>query len=287
VSGVELPVAGPLDLEPTLAWGQSFRWQPDGRGRYVGVVGGDIVRLTRTPAGVWVESAPTPPGELAESLAAYLRLDDDLLAIQSRLAADPHVAAGIRAYPGLRMLRQDPWETLASFILSQVSNIPRIHRTVEALARAYGAPVRLGGTWRRTFPGPAQVAEAGERRLRRLGCGFRAPYLAAAAEAVADGRLRLDALRAEPYPAVLEALTGLVGVGDKVADCVMLFALDRPEAFPADRWVLRVLREWYALPERFSYPAIRAWAQGRFGQDAGYANHYLFWHIREGSRAGA
>jgi N-glycosylase/DNA lyase len=275
------PITQPLDLPSTLACGQCFRWKEDAAGAWVGVLGRDVLRLRMMPDGLAIESAPTPPAELAEHLAAYLRLDDDLPAIQARLGLDEHVGLGIAHYPGLRLLRQDPWETLAGFILSATSNIPRISHTMELIAVQFGEPVSLDGVTRHAFPPPAVLAEVGEQALRGLGCGFRAPYLSRAAAAAASGVLPLDRLRSAPYDDVLAALTSLHGVGDKVADCVMLFSLDRMEAFPADRWVRRVVQEWYGLPENLSYDGVRQWAWARFGSDAGYANQFLFWDRRQ------
>ena len=294
-----LPVDQPLELRSTLASGQCFRWREDaGRGSdgceeeagcWTGVIGADVVRLRHVPGGIAIESAPSAPADLAESIAAYLRLDDDLPAIQQRLGLDVPVAEGIAHYPGLRLMRQEPWETLAGFILSSTSNIPRIARTMELLATTFGETVVLESelgepSVRHTFPSAGLLAEAGEARLRELGCGFRAPYLAGAAEAVASGALALDRLRGAAYEEGLAGLTALHGVGDKVADCVMLFSLDRLEAFPADRWVRRVVVELYGLASNVSYDGVRQWAAERFGADAGYANQYLFWQVRESRR---
>ncbi|MEX2431319.1 MAG: DNA glycosylase [Dehalococcoidia bacterium] len=276
-----LPLTQPLDLPSTLASGQCFRWRQDAAGAWVGVLGCDIVRLSVMPEGLTIQSTPTPPAELAEYIAAYLRLDDDLPAIQARLGVDAHVAEGIAHYPGLRLLRQDPWETLAGFILSSTSNIPRISRTMELIAANYGEPVSLDNATRYTFPPAAVLADAGEEALRGLGCGFRAPYLAQAAAAVAFGGLPLHGLRGAPYADAMAALTSLHGVGEKVADCVMLFSLDLLEAFPADRWVRRVVEEWYGLPPDLRYDGVRQWAWARFGGDAGYANQFLFWDRRQ------
>jgi N-glycosylase/DNA lyase len=282
---VVLAVGQPLDLSSSLASGQCFRWREDDDGRWTGVIAGDIVRLTRTPDGVAIESAPTSPGELVELVASYLRLDDDLPAIQSRLGVDAKVSESIAHYPGLRLLRQEPWETLAGFILSSTSNIARISRTVELIADNFGDARELDGVTRRTFPAAALVAEAGEERLRELGCGFRAPYLARAAEAVASGALPLEGLRGAAYADVLGSLTALHGVGDKIADCTMLFSLDRLDAFPADRWVRRAVANWYGLASNDSYDGVRQWAWERFGGDSGYANQYLFWDARQQARA--
>ena len=279
-----LPIDVPLDLTSTLASGQCFRWRVDDVGRWNGVIGSDIVRLSMVGDGVRIESSPTPPAELAESIVAYLRLDDDLPSIQRALREDERVRVGIDHYPGLRLLRQDPWETLAGFILSSTSNIPRISKTVELLSNTFGEPRELDGLRRSTFASPEALAEAGEARLRELGCGFRGPYLAQAADAVASGKLPLRALRGAPYADVLAALTSLHGVGDKIADCAMLFSLDRLDAFPADRWVRKVLADWYGVPANISYDGARHFAWERFGDNAGYANQYLFWNERQSTR---
>ena len=275
----------PLDLTSSLTSGQCFRWRVDDDGRWTGVLGGDVVRISPAPGGSFaVESAPSPPDETAKALAAYFRIGDDLAAVHRRIRWDERVREGVAAYPGMRVLRQEPWETLAAFILSSTSNMPRISRTVELLAETFGERVTLDGASRCAFPPPERLAEAGDARLRELGCGFRAPYLAEAAAAVASGALPLDALRGAPYEDALAALTSLRGVGDKIADCVMLFALDKTEAFPIDRWALRVLREWCGLPANVKYAEAREWAQSRFGADAGYANQYLFWLVRQSTR---
>lgn len=271
----------PLDLAATLDSGQCFRWLPEVDGAWIGVLGEDVVRLRKTGQHLVIESAPTSADQIVNRVMEYLRMDDDLTAIHQRLMEDPHVREGIRAYPGLRLLRQDAWETLAAFILSSTSNISRIRRTVESIALAYGRPVNLNGIERYTFPSPGELAEISETELRRLGCGFRAPYLSRAARAVAQGQIRLNELRGEHYELAQGALTSLFGVGDKIADCVMLFSLDRTEAFPVDRWVRRAMERWYGIGPFSRYEESRRWAWQRFGRDAGYANQYLFWSRRQ------
>jgi N-glycosylase/DNA lyase len=178
----------------------------------------------------------------------------------------------------MRVLRQDPWECLVSFICSSASNIPRITRNIESICDVYGRPVGSGEARRNTFPTPRELSRAGEEPLRALGLGYRAGYIAETAGVIAAGAVDLMALREEPYEDALETLTGLAGVGDKVANCALLFSLDKPEAFPVDVWIDRALREWYldGQGESIPRPKLRPWAQERFGPYAGYANHYLF-----------
>lgn len=279
-----LRVDQPLDLDVTLDSGQAFRWRRRDDGAWFGVVRGAIWRLRQTSAGIGIKASAEPSEGILAAVASYLRLDDDLPAIQAALAVDEHIREGIRAYPGLRILRQEPWEALAGFILSSTSNIPRIARTMELLADELGEPLELGDTRRNSFPTPEAMAAAGEQGLRDLRCGFRARYLAAAADAVLSGDLALDTLRGASYDDTLSALAALPGIADKIADCVMLFSLDHMEAFPVDRWIHRALAEWYGMDEKFDYAKMRAWASERYGAWAGYANQYLFWRIRQTRR---
>ena len=285
-----MPVHQPLDLAATLFSGQSFRWRRQGEWSY-GVLSGNLVKIRRGEDGVEFFSTPQDEPSLQPLLSDYLGLDVDLDAIYASIAPDQRIQAAIARYRGMRILRQDPWESLISFICSSASNIPRITRNVEALCTTFGRPLRLDDHVRSTFPSPHELADAGERRLLGLGLGYRAGYVAATARAIAEERVTLTALREASYEDALKALTSLAGVGDKVANCVLLFSLDKPQAFPVDVWVHRAIREWYldgggrarwkgyrrpSESGTISLKTIRLWAQDYFGPYAGYANQYLF-----------
>ena len=203
-------------------------------------------------------------------------MDDDLSAIYEEINRDDRMDAMIRRYPGLRLLRQEPWECLTAFICSATSNIPRIAANMESMADAFGEPRSLHGRVRYSFPPAHKIAEAGEGALRELGLGFRAKYLANAAVQVAEGALDLEEVRRLPYWEARARLTKLYGIGSKIADCVLVFSLDKLEAFPIDRWVSRAVQEWYLNGSKMSYDDIVHWAHGYFGQYAGYAQQYLF-----------
>ena len=283
-----IDVACPLDLGATLESGQAFRWtREEGDGAWFrGIVFGNQVRLGQAPEGVEFTSEPGPEGVVAPLIRDYLRLDDDLPAIYSVLESDDQVRAGIDRFRGMRVLRQAPWECLVCFICSANNNIPRITRNVADIAAAFGSPILDGRSCPSAFPTAEQLAEAGEPALRELGLGFRARYVAAAAERVARSRIDLFSLREASYQEALDALVELPGVGDKIANCVLLFSLDKLEAFPVDVWIDRALREWYFTPNGETVPRarMRAWAQERFGRYAGYANQYLFHHRRLAGR---
>ena len=276
-----IPFTGPLDLITTLESGQAFRWRRDGEW-LTGVVFENIVRTRQTREGVEFTCAPDDETAVAPLFRDYLRLDDDLEAICDRIRVDDRIAEALLRYPGLRVLRQEPWECLVSFICSANNNVPRISVNVEDIAENFGRPLALGDCRRSAFPSTATLAEVGEDDLRALGLGFRAKYVAGAARIVAAGNLDLYALREADYDEALSALLELPGVGDKVANCILLMSLDKREAFPVDVWIDRALREWYpehvtrADGKPFTRAAMRPWAQSYFGEFAGYANQYLF-----------
>ncbi|MQF49102.1 hypothetical protein FIM08_04320 [SAR202 cluster bacterium AC-647-N09_OGT_505m] len=272
---LSLNITQPLDLATTLESGQAFRWRRQGPW-YYGVLQDNLVALKQKGTRLDVRSAGSPTQQIESSLQDYLRLDDDLEAIYSVIDTDHRMNGAITEYHGLRILRQDPWECLVSFICSANSNIPRISATVESLAQNYGRPLRLGDYVDYSFPTPEKLADAGEAALRDLKLGFRAKYVAQAAEKVGRGEVKLELLRHLPYQDAKDALTSIAGVGDKVADCVLLFSLDKLDACPIDRWVRRAMEEWYLDGAKLNYKAIRAWSLERWGEYAGYAQQYLF-----------
>ena len=272
---LSLQVPHPLDLVVTLESGQAFRWHRRGEWSY-GVVQGNLLGLKQDGSRIEARSSLSSPERVEALLRDYLRLDDDLEAICSAINTDSYMAVSIDRYPGLRILRQDPWECLVSFICSANSNIPRISWTMNTLSREYGEPLELDGYVHHSFPTPERLAEAGEMSLRALKMGFRAKYVAEAAEKVAAGEIELAPLHGQSYDAAKAVLMSLNGVGEKVADCVLLFSLDKMSAFPIDRWIRRAMEDWYLNGAKLNYKTGRNWSVERWGENAGYANQYLF-----------
>jgi N-glycosylase/DNA lyase len=281
---MQLDVDQPFDLASSLDSGQAHRWRREGDWHW-GVVQGNLVRIrqTRTATGagqgntVEFRCAPGPEAALAPLLRTYFRLDDDLPAIYGHIRQDPRVAGMVDRYPGLRLLRQEPWECLIAYICSANNNIPRIHQMMEKLADSYGDPIALDGQVRHAFPSPQGLAQVGELELRRLGLGFRARYLAPAARLVAEGALDLEALARAPYQEAKARLMECPGIGPKIADCVLVFSLEKLEAFPIDVWVRRALGEWYFPGQKTPTDRVLLeWAHGHFGRYAGYSQQYLF-----------
>ncbi len=278
---VHLDIDQPFDLAESLESGQAHRWKNLGDGWYSGVLGQWLIHVRQEPEGVRYRATcagdDANPESLKSLLRSYFRLDDDIEAIYGDICRDRRVAEMVNRYPGLRILRQDPWECTVAFICSATSNIPRIHQNMEAMADSLGDPLELVGEVRHTFPSAEQLASAGEGFLRELGLGFRAPYVVAAAQRVCDGELDLDELVRLPYPETKSRLMECYGIGAKIADCIAVFSLEKLQAFPVDVWVRRALAEWY-FPMQKKPPdrAMVEWAQDYFGQYAGYSQQYLF-----------
>ena len=264
----------PFDLASSLESGQAFRWHRHGDWRY-GVVTGRLVALMQDGNELYVRAA-SEPETAAAAVRDYLRIDDDMEAVYARIGTDDRLKRSIAAYTGMRILRQDPWECLVGFICSANSSIPRISDNMNTMAERMGDPLRLDDHVGYTFPSPQRLAEAGEQTLRELRLGFRAKYVARAAELAAGGELDVASLRNASYEDAKDALTALPGVGEKVADCVLLMSLDKPKAFPVDRWIRRAVEEWYLDGAKLNYKAVREWSWERWGDMAGYANQYLF-----------
>lgn len=279
------------DLDGTLNSGQVFRWRKAGDS-WMGIVGKHRVRLTRTPEGIHAET-----GEPVESwgwLREFLQTEANLAEIFETFPDDPPMRAAMGACHGLRVLRQEPWECLASFILSSTKQIVQIRQVVSLLCERFGEPLTgpsdslspsdgetdgaRGADF--SFPSPKRIAVATEAELRACKMGFRAPHLLAAARKIADGRFDLNRPRRLPLAEARAELTQLAGVGNKIADCVLLFAYGSNEAFPVDVWVERALRQLYFPRRRVSEKRLRHFAATHFGPHAGYAQQYLFHYMR-------
>lgn len=268
---VEIP-SPHFDLEQTLASGQVFHWQREGTG-FSGLIGSRPVQVEQTESGLRVT-----PGMEAEA-AHYFALDHPLPEIEATFPDDEPMRVAGAYCRGLRIMRQEPWECLATFITSALKQVPHIRQISLTLRAAHGEPV--AGSEINAYPTPEKLAAAGETALREAKLGFRAKNLAGAARMVADGRIDLGQLRRLPTSEARAELCRLPGVGEKVANCVLLFAYERLEAFPIDVWIERVLRELYFARKRnVTSRRLRDFAQNHFGPYAGYAQQYLFHHAR-------
>ena len=267
-------------LDETLPSGQAFRWRRVGYG-WEAVVRGRWVRLEQGD-GIRAEVALAAAAEDWEWLREYLQAGVDLEQVIASFPKDEHLGRAVEACRGLRLLRQEPWECLASFILSSTKQIVQIQQIVETVCTRFGEPVAVpaGHETAWAFPSAERVANLSEADLRCCKMGFRAPYLKGSAEAVASGRVRLEDLHRMDVAEAREQLMSLPGVGRKIADCVLLFAYGLQEAFPVDVWVLKALRQLYFPRRRPTPKRLMRFTETYFGPNSGYAQQYLFHYMR-------
>jgi len=251
-----------FNLAATLECGQAFRWSRTADGWFTGIVGQRVCRLRQT-------------GKLLEGDIDrhYLGLDVSLLDIVATFPDDEILQQAVRQHWGLRVLRQEPWETLASFIASSTKQIIQIRQIVENLSRRFGQQLDDNAY---AFPPVAKIASATLPQLRACKLGFRAEYLRAAARLIDTGKLRLDALPVMEYERALEELQKIHGVGEKIANCTLLFSCGFEQAFPVDVWMQRSLHRLGWRSKKITRHQIL----NHFGPYAGWSQQYLFYSER-------
>ena len=265
-----------LDLKLALMdSAQCFHWTQASDGSFAAVVNGAPVRLWREEDGIHAEGEMDVP-----SLRHYLDLDRDYARVAAEYAHIPAARRAIELYPGMRVLNQPAWEALIAFILSANNNVGRIRKLVSDFSQYLGPSFELNGCTLYGFPAPATLLDCDEDELRALGAGYRAPFLIGTALAVAEG-FPLNDLCEMDYGEAHDLLTALPGVGDKVADCVLLFGCGHASAFPVDVWVERLLKSWFGI-ECKNRTEMMCEARELLGAHAGLLQQFLFHAARMG-----
>lgn len=256
--------AGLFDPDVTFDCGQCFRWEKQPDGSWSGVVRGQILTVRKSGGQIILEQAGSSGFE--QIWRSYFDLERDYEGIKKSLSGDPVLEAAIKFAPGIRILRQEPWEALCSFIISQNNNIPRIKGIVSRLCENFGDRIS-GKTY--SFPSAERLAGLSEKDLAPLRSGFRAKYIIDAARKTASGEVDFEALSYMPLDEARKTLKTIKGVGPKVADCALLFGCGRLDSFPVDVWIKRVLAKFY--PDGFPREYIS------YG---GIAQQFLFHYAR-------
>ncbi len=259
-----------FDLESTLFCGQLFRITRKNEWYYI--VARDRVFCVRQSA-----HHLEFHGVDREFLVHYFALDEPYTTILTQINKDPHIDKAIRRYHGLRIIRQDPWECLISFLCSSAANIPKIRLNLEILAQFFGKKITLRGCECYSFPEPGELNDMGRISLAKT--GFRAKYIKTANDLVSENFLL--ALKKLPYPEAKSALKDIPGIGDKIADCILLFSLDFPEAFPIDTWMKKILQKLYFRNKVVSNRQLQDFGTKYFGKYAGYAQQFLYMLARD------
>ena len=267
--------ASDFDLEATLGCGQVFHWVREGAG-WLGAVGGAALYVEQRGGGLLV------PAGMEERAARYLALDHPLAEMCATFPDDPAMAEAARFCCGMRIVRQPAWECVATFITSSMKQVAHIAQISHTLRRRFGVRLEWNGREVFDYPVPEALARLSEADLRACALGFRAKNLLGAARMIAGGEVDLAQVAEMDDAAARTELCRLPGVGEKVANCALLFGFGRLRAFPIDVWIERVLRALYFKRKRkVTAQRLREFSADHFGPFGGYAQQYLFHHARK------
>ena len=263
-----------ISLHETINSGQIFLWENYGNEWFV-LDGNDIIMGKQTPFEVITFS------KIAKN---FFREDDNYEKILKDITKDKIVKKATNRYPGLRITRQDPFQCCISFIVSSNSNIPNIRMRLQKLCRKFGKKVRFQKRDFVLFPEPKRLARATLQELKECKLGYRSKYVLDTSQAIASGEVDLDELKKMKYEQAREVLLKLPGIGDKVADCVMLFSLEKLDSFPLDTWMLKILQKYYSDSicidkksiSKKRYEDMHQDIVEHFGKYAGYSQQFLY-----------
>lgn len=266
------------DFDPvhTFESGQCFRWfrQPDGS--YTGMVGGEVLNVSQHEGEILFKG--TDANRFRRFWHDYFDLGRDYGKVKNDLGSDAVLKKAVNFGWGIRILRQDIWEILISFIISANNRIPMIMKVIENICRMYGERIEGEGE-HYAFPAPDRLAESQKEKLEMCRAGFRCKYIKKAAQMVCDGEVDIYGLRNLSAQQAREELKKIPGVGDKVADCVLLYSGTKYDIFPTDVWIKRIMETLY-FKRPASIKEIHRFAYDRFGDLAGFAQQYLFYYAR-------
>jgi N-glycosylase/DNA lyase len=274
-----------FDPVASINSGQVFLWEKHSNSWY-GIHGDRVIKFTQSDG--YVEFCSFPEDKSCDQ--KIFRLDDDIKKIFEEISHDPLVCRLAKAYPGLRLIRQDPHQCLISFVCATNTNIPMIRRMLYNMARKFGRLTKVDGMGFFTFPSAADINRATVDELRGCGLGYRTKAIKAVADAITGGRLDFDSLKKASYYESRKELLQVYGIGNKIADCALLFSLEKLDAFPIDVWIARALANHYSWlhKSKFSdkiaphqYEQLSEIARKYFGKYAGYAQQYLYYYMRQ------
>lgn len=262
-----------FDLEQTFMCGQCFRWKQSDDGSYTGVAGGHYAKITKQNDSVYILS----DCEDTDFWERYLGLDEDYDKIKASLKGDSVLSNCMEYGYGIRIMKQELWETIVSFIISANNNISRISKIIDRLCESFGEQKSFEGITYYTMPDADTLAGLTLEDLAVIRAGFRDKYILDAALKVSSGEIDLNKLVLMDDTEAKKELMKIKGIGNKVADCILLFSMSRYKTFPKDVWIKRILTEVYRVNEK----EIDEFAMQQFGDFAGIAQQYLFYYYRE------
>lgn len=275
------------DLKRTIESGQAFHWVPSEEDSWETAWRGSWVGVQQVSSSEIILKTNSVDDDALNQVADYFQCGVDVASIIRSFPDDTLMQKAIECCSGLRLLRQDPWLCLASFILSSTKQITQIKEIVRLMSRQLGrsipCPKRDCKVY--SFPEPRDIVRAGEPAVRKCKAGFRAKYIHQCALEIDSGRFDLERVRSLSLEEARKSLTSLPGVGPKIANCVLLFAYGFSRAFPIDVWVQRVLQDYYFGGDKVSQLEMGEFIDSYFGSNAGFAQQYLFDYIRSLSKS--
>ncbi|CEN90767.1 DNA-3-methyladenine glycosylase family protein [Paraclostridium sordellii] len=273
---------GVSDFDPKHIFecGQCFRWKDQGDGSYTGVAKGRVINVSREGDTIYLKN--TNLEDFNNIWKDYFDLDTDYSKIKNELRnMDEYLEKATEFGWGIRLLRQDPWEMIISFIISSNNRIPMIQKAIKNLSREYGAYIgSYEGEDYYDFPTPQQLSKASIEEIRACSTGFRDKYIKSTTEEVIKNNDDVYSYRNLSTEDCIKQLLKFNGIGPKVGDCIALFGMQKYDTFPVDVWVKRVMQEFY-VEDDMSLPKIRKYAIDKFGDLSGFAQQYLFYYARE------
>ncbi|MGN1116839.1 MAG: DNA-3-methyladenine glycosylase family protein [Candidatus Ornithomonoglobus sp.] len=279
----DIVISGQPDFELAHIFdcGQCFRFNKQADGSYLGTAFGRTIKISKQNNEIILHD--TSIEDFKNIWYDFLDLERDYGAVKDKLTqdGDPVMRAAAEYGGGIRILNQELWETMISFIISASNNIPRIKKIIELLCTSFGdAHTYLGSTYY-SFPSPERIAKLSLDDLSVIRAGFRDKYILNCAQRVVSGEINLCEINSLPTPEAKKALMSIYGIGNKVSDCILLFGMQRFDSFPVDVWIKRIMEYCYFENTKQSIKTISAYANDRFGELGGMAQQYLFFYARE------
>ena len=281
-----------FELKDIFECGQCFRWKKEIDDSYTGIVKIGVLNVSKSKNDVTIKGYIDDNQDLKSFCKEYFDLDEDYLKIQKNISKnDKTMKEAIKFGNGIRILNQDPWEMLISFIISAANNIPRISKCINNISKEYGKKIIVPNNIKNKlfnfendeeyylFPTPKQLIKSNENALRACNLGFRDKYVYNATKIVFNNEIDLNKLQEKDYHDAKKELVKIAGVGSKVADCILLFSMHKKEAFPVDTWIKKIMNEVYV--ESKNVKRINEYAEDKWGEYAGIAQQYLFYYKRE------
>ena len=267
-----------IDVDNSINSGQVFLWEKYGSDWY-GINGQDILKINKNAAIKSIQNSKT----------SFFRKNDDMQEIIKSISKDKTVKEAIKQYEGLRIFKQDPFQCMISFIISSNSNIQKIKNSLEKITKKFGVKIEIENKEFFLFPKPEKLANASIEGIKRCGVGYRAPFIKQAAEMVLSEKINFKHLEKLDYKEAKKNICLIPGVGNKVADCILLFSLNKLEAFPLDTWMIKILEKYYSDEFKIEtktitqkqYEILHEKIVNYFGPYCGYAQQFLFKMERE------